>query len=183
MSYNLPKELIPIMAIKCNDEIIPIWDKRVSMIPGDEYDSAEFTVDGSKWNHPQMIPAVFNVITKQLSLGIVLNIKEKDREGFVVGKHYIHESKSPGKYNHWRLAKLISIEYKTFSESSLTGSELLSDYKNHEFEEKVNFEHVLPEHVFTIRSWKPTYTFDDGYETEWSMYIKYLDDFEEGPGK
>lgn len=183
MSYYLAKELIPVMAIKCKDEIIPIWDKRVSMIPGDEYDGAEYTVDGTKWNCPQMIPAVFNVITKELSLGIILNIKEKDKDGFVIGKHYIHENKSPGKYNHWKLAELISIEYKTFSESSITGSELLSSYKHYEFEEKLDFKDVLPEHVFTIRSWKPTYTFNDGYETEWSMYIKHLENFEEGPGK
>lgn len=129
---------------------------------------AHYIVDGKEYSYCKIIPAVFNINTKEITLGQELNIKTKKE--FEIGKEYLHQVK----HDSYKISKLISIEYKTFSIFSISGKDLLNSYKETEFEEYINWNSIQNEDVFMVKTWASTYMFEDGYETSWDMYIKNL---------
>ena len=137
-------------AFQLKDEIIPIWDKRVTFVE-DDYFGNSYNIDRERL---QQITAVYDVQNHKLIGGIEVDIYPYKTE-FVVDQQVYHEAK--GQYRKLTESFITSITYESFDLEVKKGSEM------ERYTDKI--ENFDPKAIYVLKLWEPTFHCNDGFKT------------------
>ena len=151
---NLVRRYIVIPAIKEGEKLIPIWDKEL-IYEKDEYGET-LRLDFEK--HSNLTNCIFDLKTKNLSMGIELDFKPTETN-FKKGDAVYVETDS---FRVLREDYIKDIVFENYEINAFKGSEVYGYLK--EFFANFNFDHNT---LYAIRIWKPTYILSDGTKVEW----------------
>ena len=153
------QRFIVIQAIKTNNnELIPIWDKRVSFEKTNDYGNV-INIKDDYHNYCILTECVYDLKTKELSIGIELDLypdlnklsyKKDDIVYVEAGHHELYE------------AKIVDIIFEEFDLDIKRGKKLDSFYI-----EKFKNITIDKEAIYAIKKWKPFYKLDNGKIIEW----------------
>ena len=152
---------ISVKAIKTkNNELIPVWDKRLEFENSKEYSTTlrfEWTEYGN------LIDCLFDLKTKTLSMGIELNYYPKESElEFRVNEIVYHES-SLRKLTE---VTIVDIEYLSY-ELTVTKGKKIDSWWIKAFPDV----ELDRESLYAIKNWKPSFVLSNGVKTEWSHQL------------
>ena len=161
---NIPKSII-VKAIKTeNNELIPIWDPRITFEDSELYGNIIW-IRGSRKMYTSLKDCVFNLETKELSFSEEVEVYPSITE-HSIGDIVYYDRNSKGLEE----TKVINVIYENFEMEIVKGSEMdswtLEDLKDIEIHKEL---------TYTIKRWKPIYVLANGKQTEWShqLHKKY----------
>lgn len=152
------KKYITVPAIVTRDnQIIPVWDERVTFIK-DDYYGDHLTVEDSH-EHYQPTDVVYDLKTKKLSMGIEIDsYPTEDRLDFKKGQEVYHEQ------GHRSLVQtsVVDILFEEF-EVDIKKGKKIEEYQKKDFKDIV----LQTDEIYVIKRWKPTYVLANGRKTKW----------------
>jgi hypothetical protein len=146
-----------------NNELIPIWDSRITFEDSEYYGNILY-VEGHRAAFSSLKDCVFDLETKKLSFSEEVDIYPSTTE------HSIDDVVYYDRHNEGlEETKVLSIIYKDFGTEIIKGSEIES-WTRKALEDK-NIE-INSELTYTIKRWKPTYILENGKQTKWSHELR-----------
>lgn len=158
-------KLIIVKAIKTeNNELIPIWDPRITFENSELFGNIIW-IEGSRKTYISLKDCIFNLETKELSFSEEVEIYPSTTE-YSIGDVVYYDRRSDGLEE----TEVTNIIYENFEIEIIKGSEMdswtLRDLKDIEIHKEL---------TYTIKRWKPIYVLANGKQTEWShqLHKKY----------
>jgi hypothetical protein len=162
------KRNIIVQAILTKDnELIPIWDERIEFEKTDMYGNI-LRLKGQYGNdHHHLTECIYDLKTKQLSIGIELDYYPDNNEiPYSVGETILHEAE---RFSHRTLseAKISKIVFEDF-EITINKGHKIDEYWKQRFPD-VKFD---KNNIYAIKQWKPYYLLDNGVKikSEYQLY-------------
>jgi len=157
-------QFVIVKGIQNKNDIIPIWDENI-VFNQDENMGDSYTLKNDHFFKTyNLVDCVFDVVTKQISLGTTIDIyPEQDKLEYVKGEILLYE-KSHRKLKESKLVDIIYEEYET----KILRTKDLVDYPY--YTKYLSKEFTL-DAIFCFRIWKPTYVTEDGFKTIWSHQL------------
>lgn len=156
---NIQRYVI-IKAVKTKtNELIPIWDERIIFEKTELYGNVIRLKDD--WhNHYSLIECIYDLKTKEISIGIELDHFPSDKElDFKIGETVLFEKS----HKHLSDAKISEIVYEEYDLDIKRGK----NFNNWEFERFKDIQ-IDSKTLYAIKRWKPFYILDNGNKIEWS---------------
>ncbi len=147
-----------------DDELIPIWDKRVQYKDSDMYGEQIKIED--EYKHAQLVECIFDIKEKTISTGVPVDIYPTEN-AFKVGDTVYCETKR--KHRYLSETEVADIKYKNYKLDIKKGRDIDSWYIK---EMKIP---VVPDMLYSLKIWEPTYILKNGYETKWEHELYHKD--------
>ena len=157
---NITRYII-IQAVKLkNNELVPIWDSRISYEKSDDYGEM-LKFDGSRHDIFELVECVFDLKTKKISAGIEIDYYPlpEDRQ-FTIGETVYYEKS--GSYRKLVETMIVDIEYNSFEMSIQKGKKI-----DKHWIDKMKIYDIKKDEIYAIKNWKPVYVLANGEKTEW----------------
>ena len=159
-----------IQGVKTKDnEIIPIWDERLSLIKN-FYLSNEITIKGKSYNQNlgiKVIECLYDLKTKKILNGVNLDyypsLDELEFKKEEVVFCYVEKE-----YNTLFETKIVDIVYEDFSLEINKGKNLDIIWYDR-FEDVPIDDNIL----YAIKIWKPYYILQNGFKVKFSNYLHH----------
>ena len=159
---DITKRII-VQAIKTKDNIlIPIWDKRLVFEKAKDYGN-QISIEADRGKYYSVIECIYNLKTKQLEVGIDLDIYPKDLE-FKINESILFE-----KENRKILELTVTdVLYEEYHLDILKGKKVVECWPK-------AFQNIDNNALYAIKQWKPFYLLSDGTKVEYNykMFHKY----------
>lgn len=157
------ERLITIQAIKTIDnDIIPIWDKRISFEKHESYGNLIKVKDDHNTYH-NFTEVIYDIKTREISTGIDLDYYPEKTE-FVIGEDVLVEDSHSSYYD----SKVVDIQWNEFDLSIVKGKEL-HGYFGKRFEDV----ETTKGQIYAVKYWKPTYILTNGEVIVWEFELKH----------
>jgi hypothetical protein len=154
-----------IQAVKTDDnEIIPIWDERVSFVKDKDYGNLVKIV-GYHNHFYNLTECVYDLQTKSVQKGIEID-QYPNITDFKKGEIIFYEVN--GSYKHIKEAVIVDILFEEYDMTIVKGKKL-QDIKD-----------VQPDSLYCVKEWKPFYLLDDGKKIkyDYQLYHKHINNNE-----
>ena len=161
---NIKDKILVQGIITNNKELIPIWDERIRYEYSEDYGSRIY-INGDRHKYYNTTSLIFDLETKKLSQGIIIDIypKLEERE-YKINESVLIEGYENGK--RWLYpTKIIDIQYKEYKDS-IYPAEKMDEY----YKQFIKCELIVGM-LYTIRVWEPTYILENGTETKWEHQL------------
>ncbi len=162
---------ITIKAIKTKDnELIPIWDKRLVFEKTEMYGNIIRLKDNYRDSYFELIECIYDLKTKQIEIGIELNYYPTEKDLEFKKDEIVFFEKS---HRNLAEAKITDIVYEEYKMEIKRGRELdkywIERFKDIE---------INKDSLYAIKQWIPFYILDNGKKIEWGheLYHKLNDD-------
>jgi hypothetical protein len=145
--------------------IIPIWDSRATFSKNEMYGN-QISVEGERQNTYSLVECIFDLKTKTISAGIDIDIyPDLSKLEHKINDIVLFEDKS--KHS---LTKIVDIIFEEYDLQITKGKKIDNWYLNNFPKDVV----VNRDSLYAMKIWKPTYVFENGGKTIWSMYVRTI---------
>ncbi len=156
------KRYIQVEVVVLDDKsLIPVWDERVTYGKTDSY-GTQINIRGINKNFYSVTPAVYDLKTKVLSLGIEIDVYPDESKLEFKKEESIYFEKS-----HRNLIDetIVDIVYVDYDMNVHRGKKIKDWYKDKDIKEDA---------LYVVKNWKPFYVLSDGTKVEYvhKMYHK-----------
>lgn len=151
--------------------IIPIWDSRLEFVKTEMSGNTIIFVGGSaddyyRRDFHSVIECVYDLKTKTISAGIDIDIyPDLSKLEHKIDDIVLFEDKS--KHSLTKIVDIIFVEYDL---QIVKGKKINNWYLNNFLKDVV----INRDSLYAIKIWKPTYVFENGGKTIWSMYVRTI---------
>ena len=153
-------------AVLDKNELIPLWDKRITHRNTEMYGEIICYEDDYLDRSLKVVDCLFDVKKKCLVKGIELNFYP-DKLEFREGQEILHEIS----HRHLRKAVIKEIVYEDYELKVYQGKNidkwLITNFKN----QGINIE---PKKIYAIKFWKAYYLLDNGVTIEWNHELFHI---------
>ena len=145
-----------------DNELIPIWDSRLSYNKSSDLGRYLILNDGTKYF--DLIEFIYDIKDKVCSIGIELDFIPVKTE-FIVDEIILYEHK----HNSYSEQRIKEIKFVDYTIQIIKGSKILDYYKKH-------FEGVIfeKESLYAIKTYQPTYILYNGEEVNYEYQLKHF---------
>lgn len=159
------KRYLLVPALIIDNEIIPIWDEKIKAEKQKDY-GEYYLYDDDFWNkHYRIEEVIFDVKTKKLSMGIVLNFYQKPN--YSIGEKVMHET-SNHVLDEATIKDVVYIEYES---SIKKGSKIDKGISEYYLPNDKNETEINPNYLYEIRVYKASYILDNSKRCDWEHYL------------
>ena len=153
-------------------ELIPIWDSRLKFEKDDDC-GEKLSVSGDYHYCFSLVDMVFDLKTKSISTGIVVDYYgDNSKSEFTKGQVVLVES---GKqHRHLVKTKIDDIIFEEFDIEIRRGKKM--DYWVKIFNDIYPELEIVPDQLYCIRLWKPTYVLKNGIKTSYNHQLFHFDE-------
>ena len=145
-----------------NNEIVPIWDERLTFQKTEMYGN-QISVKGEHKDYYNTTEVVYDLKTKTVLAGV--EISHNQEPTHKIGDTVLTEVNN----NSYRIDKIVDIRYESFEMNIKKGKK----FDKYEIP-KDNSIDIEPDTIYCIKSWKPKYICESGLETEYDYKIRKL---------
>lgn len=151
-------------------ELIPIWDNRLKFDKDDCGDMVRISDEFDSYY--SLVDMIFDLKTKTISSGISVDYygDEKKLE-FTKEQVVLAES---GQYRHLVKTKIVDITFDEFDIEIRRGKKL--DYWVKILKETNPELEIVPDQLYCIKLWKPTYVLENGTKTSYVHQLFHFDE-------
>lgn len=169
------RRYINVQGIRTNDgKLIPIWDKDLVFENNKEAGcGASVRVPNDYHTYFSLIDLVFDLKTKEISTGIIVDYYGEDSKSeFKKGQVVLVED---GKnFRHLVKTKVVDIVFEDYDIEIKKGKKL--DYWVKIFQNIYPEMEIIPDQMYCIRLWKPTYVLENGFRTTYPHQLYHFDE-------
>jgi hypothetical protein len=152
-----------VQAVKTKDnELIPIWDERISFEKSEHYGNVLNIKDQSA-AISYVVEAVYDLKTKTLSCGIELNYYPNEKElEYKKGEDVLYEVSN----RKLGQAKIVDIIFEEFDMEIIKGKKVDKYWK-----ERFKDIDIENNKIYAIKTWKPFYVLDNGIKIDYTFKL------------
>jgi hypothetical protein len=142
-----------------NNELIPIWDKRISFHKSKDYGNY-ISLEGYYKNFYSLTECIYDLQTKSIQIGIEIE-EYPDSTEFEKGETVFYEV--DGKHKHLKEAVIVDILFEEYDINIAKGKKLQW------------IQGLQPDSLYCVKEWKPYYLLDDGTKIkyDYKLYHKH----------
>src|SRR6478735_1385512 len=149
---------IVIQAIQKENELIPLWDERITFEKTELYGNVISYKDntGRSYDFMHVIECLYDLKTKKIFNGIEKDIYLKDNIKFKQDEEVMYEGNT---YRTLSKVKITDIIFETFTLKVVKGKNIEGYYK------KILAMDLDEKAIYSLRLWEPTYVLSNGEKT------------------
>jgi hypothetical protein len=138
-----------------NNELIPIWDERISFHKSEDYGNY-ISLEGHYKNFYSLTECIYDLQTKTIQTGIEIE-QYPDSTEFEKGETVYYEV--DGKYQHLKEAVIVDILFEEYDINIAKGKKLQW------------IQGLQPDSLYCVKEWKPFYLLDDGTKIKYNYKL------------
>ena len=156
-----PERYVLVQALQTkDDELIPVWDERVTYSKSDMY-GGEITLKDGYRNSSKLVECVLDIKTKELKTGIELDFYP-DKMDFKKGQPVMVEAS----HRKLRPSTIVDIVFEEYELEIVKGKKIdqwwVKYFKDVEF---------INDRLYAIKKWKPYFILEDGTKVKWEYQL------------
>jgi hypothetical protein len=147
-----------------DNTLIPIWHPNLVFEKTEMYGN-QIYLEGVRGMYYNTVECIYDLKTKQLSLGIEIDIIGKNSPSHNIGTLVLFEDNS-----QHILTKIVDIIHETYDLQIKKGKKVIEYYNRYLPKDMV----IEEDKLYSIKIWKPTYVLENGKKTTYEMYLRVI---------